>query len=719
MRFFISTILLSLFLSVSAFRPTDGGDFDFSPSDDEATHYPAMILVEDGEDVDEVIASLQEEGVTVLRHRGNIILSFIPVEKEQSLARKRTVGRIDRSTPRFNQPTMNEARLFNNANLINMGYNLPQAYTGKGVVVGICDTGFDARHVNFRTIDGSECRIRQVTHYTELKGRRDIYTTPEDIYNWETDTDRGWHATHVAGIAAGAFGAFTDSLYYSLAPDADIVFSGSQLSDVGLLAGVEDIIDYAKEVGKPAVINLSMGNYLGPHDGSSLFARYLDMCADDAIICLSAGNEGRAVQAKSMSYDFTEAKPQLRVLANDWGGTNYSGEVEMWSPDASPFAFTFYWHHDTSTAKNLDIYPSLMLSPEELEQKLIKEWSISLDSLRADYDVALDSLFNEGYVTVKYGISPLNGHYFVNLQFELQTDRCMPNVTWAEYWTGLRLDGTPGQHVDIFCSGGSILRQERGNPLPDNNINFSDLATGFRTISVGMMNIRAMSSTAAPGSGQALGDVNQSSSYGTLPDGRKMPITVAPGYYIISSISSASLRRNPDDLQYTDWNTVYNDSTYYWIGTDGTSMACPFVVGAIATWLQAYPELSSEEAQEIILATNQTSGYPNPDDPRHGRGWFNAYEGMKRVVELVGTLKAPSIEVADVTLRYLNGQLLVGNPSAAPLRVDIVTPSGILAETSTHSGSHINIPLSHLTPGLYLVRVTPPSGPSQTLKILL
>lgn len=59
----------------------------------------------------------------------------------------------------------------------------------------------------------------------------------------------------MAGNGAG-------SPYVGIARDADIVVSTSTLTDVGLLAGVEDIIDYAKEVGKPCVINLSMGNYI-------------------------------------------------------------------------------------------------------------------------------------------------------------------------------------------------------------------------------------------------------------------------------------------------------------------------------------------------------------------------------------------------------------------------------------------------------------------------
>ena len=162
-------------------------------------------------------------------------------------------------------------------------------------MAGFCDVGFDPLHPTFLDKNGVS-RVKRITQYIENKGLRIVVEGDEAYEEWGTDDSDNYHATHVGGIMAGN-GA--GSPYVGIARDADIVVSTSTLTDVGLLAGVEDIIDYAKEVGKPCVINLSMGNYIGAHDGTSLFSQYLDMCAEDAIIVLSSGNEGIQTQRKA------------------------------------------------------------------------------------------------------------------------------------------------------------------------------------------------------------------------------------------------------------------------------------------------------------------------------------------------------------------------------------------------------------------------------------
>lgn len=710
MKKYILLLIYSIFISITinAKTPTAGGDEDFEPSE-EATHIPAMIQVVD-EDIDDAIADLTEKGVIVLRHRGNILLTFIPVGQEQNLRCTRGSRNIEISKPRKLEPTLNQARNFNNANYIAEGLFLPQPYDGKGVVVGVCDIGIDTRHPTFLSVDQTECRIRRAVHYQELQGLRTVYSTPEEIYEWETDNPDDWHATHVTGIAAGAHKA---SGYYSLAPGADIVFTGSQLSDVGLLAGVEDIIEYAKEVDKPAVINLSMGNYVGPHDGSSLFTQYLDLCANDAIICLSSGNEGRGNEPKSMSYDFTESKKELRVLPNDWGGTDYTGEAEIWSKDSTPFNLALYWNCNSGYDKRLDCY-NFLETPEEG----LTEWRISTDPEDPDYDEVFASHFKDSYLQIVMGISPLNGRYYANMEFELKSDELHGSQAWAEYWPGIWIKGEPGTHVDIYCAGGSFLRQERNFPAPDNNQNVSDLATGFRTISVGMMNNTAQKEDALPGSGYAKGDVHIASSYGTTIDGRVFPLTVAPGADIISSMSSAYLKKYPEDVIYMTDESEYDGSTVYWLATNGTSMSCPFVVSAIATWLQAYPQLTVEDAQAIIVKTNRTYGYPSPDDPRHGQGWFNAYNGLQEVVNLAAT-NVGIIDFPEVTVRVEGTLLLIGNPEGSGIMVDIFNPAGLHIDRREFHETLGSISLGSLPPGLYLINIITASGYKTTHKVII
>lgn len=687
------------------------GDSDFE-TDDEMTHIPAMILVDEG-DVDETIAGLEDEGVIILRHRANILLALIPVDWTPGGTRSSDgAGNIRISKTRSHKPAMDVARSFNNADFIAQGRGLPQPYTGKGVVVGICDIGMDSRHPNFLDSELKECRIRKVVQYTELKGLREEFNTPQEIYDWHTDTSEEWHATHVAGIAAGAY---KDSGFYSLAPDADIVFTASQLSDVGLLAGVEDIIEYANEVGKPAVINLSMGNYVGPHDGSSLFTRYLDLCAEDAIICISSGNTGDGGSPCSMSVDFTADAPVMKVGPNDWGGKDYTGEVELWSRDSTPFKFTFYWANNTSDANDIDIYPTLLAADGDEVT-----WRISADPSDPDFDSTFAEYFYEGYVTATSGVSYLNGRYCTRLEFSLKSDYLHPGAAWAEFWASMKIEGEPGSHVDIFCGGGSFLRKAKSYRAPDNSQCVSDLATGFKTISVGMTINKDMDtseSNLVPGKGYLHGEVGYLSSYGTLIDGRVLPLTCAPGGNVVSSQSSAFLDAHSDQTAYNRGSASYDGKTYYWASNTGTSMSCPYAVGTIATWLQAYPSLTSEEAQNIVLNTNKTDN-PYPENPRHGRGWLNPYKGLLDVLSL-SALHVTAVDSPSAILRLTGRELQIANPSDRQLQLTVYNAAGMAVESSAVTGNLVSYPLHHLSGGVYIISVSDSERFAQTLKVVL
>ena len=91
----------------------------------------------------------------------------------------------------------------------------------------------------------------------------DLQSSPSFTYWWSVGED-DWD--HTAGIAAG--GGYTTP-YMGVAPESDIVLVGTNLYTKGILDGIAFIIDYAKSVNKPCVINLSLGSKLGPKDGTS------------------------------------------------------------------------------------------------------------------------------------------------------------------------------------------------------------------------------------------------------------------------------------------------------------------------------------------------------------------------------------------------------------------------------------------------------------------
>lgn len=133
-------------------------------------------------------------------------------------------------------------------------YRLPQAYTGKGVVVGVQDIGFDLTHPNFFSKDMSRYRIKamwdQLSHDTiasTLVVGRD-YVGEDALLGVGCPLDglTQTHGTHTAGIAAGsgAEGNGVVSPYQGMAPDADIVMVANATSNNAALIDSADYYKY-------------------------------------------------------------------------------------------------------------------------------------------------------------------------------------------------------------------------------------------------------------------------------------------------------------------------------------------------------------------------------------------------------------------------------------------------------------------------------------------
>ena len=77
-----------------------------------------------------------------------------------------------------------------------------------------------------------------------------------------------------------------------MAPESDLVLcgagEGNGLTDDAILNSAKYIANYAKSVGKPCVISISLGSETGPHDGKSYISLGYDQIAEQygAIICL-------------------------------------------------------------------------------------------------------------------------------------------------------------------------------------------------------------------------------------------------------------------------------------------------------------------------------------------------------------------------------------------------------------------------------------------------
>jgi subtilisin family serine protease len=182
---------------------------------------------------------------------------------------------------------------------------LPRGYTGKDVIVGVVDAGLDHNHPDFIKASGEKRLLRYWDH-----GVTSPTQTPQPFnYGqiwYKNDIDNGTitsiettvgHGSTVTGIAVGNGNA--NGTNKGFAPEADIIVVRSNFNLPNWTLTIADACSYifavADSLGKPAVVNLSLGTYLGSHDGtdpaSVLMGGLLDAKPGRIIVC-AAGNGG-------------------------------------------------------------------------------------------------------------------------------------------------------------------------------------------------------------------------------------------------------------------------------------------------------------------------------------------------------------------------------------------------------------------------------------------
>ena len=196
------------------------------------------------------------------------------------------------------------ARFFHFVDPVLNGTNgLQQSYTGKDVIIGVIDTGVDFNHPDLQNANGST-RVLRYWDHTVTTGPAPMpynYGTVWDSASINNGTctslDNHSHGTTVVGQAAG--NAFANGTQKGVAPEADIIMVESNFNAANWTLTIADACDYifkvADSLGKPAIINLSLGTYLGSHDGNDPASIAIENMLDaknGRVVVAAAGNSG-------------------------------------------------------------------------------------------------------------------------------------------------------------------------------------------------------------------------------------------------------------------------------------------------------------------------------------------------------------------------------------------------------------------------------------------
>lgn len=654
------------------------------------------------------LATLEAYGVQFQGHTEKELLSaLIPIQQINILLQNpniRHLGIIEKAST-----SLDEARKSTWVHWVHNGYQLERSYQGEGVIMGFIDSGFDYTHPSFYDSTGYlGYRVLRVweqgvngtppsgyTYGRELKDPQEILSSGADYYNRS-------HGTHVSGIAAGSGGGETKK-YVGVAPKANLVLVSTNFSIAGIGDGLTYILDYAASLGKPCVVNLSLGSRYGPRDGSSAFDQFCDEALGvGKILVGSAGNQGRDNRYLGKSFTnqdtvlFTllknkevEQPNEISGLFNIWGtpGSNYrvavslwnnkTKTVEAWTPNVYSFQNgNFSYYLDPNQPGASFCFVNFSVAQNTLNNK--PEMIISVDN-------AVQSDPNR-YVMIE--VFGKNNH--------------------VDMWV------LSSQQRTVFFNGDNSAPFMNGS----NNITIDEVSgTGKSIISVGAYSSKNEWKSFNGSQENAffstpIGAIAPFSSKGPTTDGRVKPDVSAPGNVVVSATSSYD-----NNYQYNSNNVVYgieDGFAGYWYSVmQGTSMAAPMVSGIIALWLEANPLLSPTEIREFLKATAYKDGYTGyfglEGNSTWGWGKIDAHQGLLQIKnDANNNSNQPDFDIVLFPNPTSENLHLVFSEAAFLQRIEMIDVAGrtvVYMVINQNITGKLEISLSSLPSGFYVVKL--------------
>jgi subtilisin family serine protease len=477
--------------------------------------------------------------------------------------------------------------------------------TGAGVIVGIIDSGLDFRHLDFRNTDGStrllglwdqraagaagaaptgfsyggECTVKMIN---DAIGGADGCT--------QAATSN--HGTHVGSTAAGN-GQQTGNgqaayRFVGMAPKADILAANSLGGGVGSSNAVVDAVAWMKAkasaLGKPLVINLSLGSYFGARDGTSNYEQALSNASGPGVvIAAAAGNEGTDKLVATGQISTGESKS---VTFNWPANLSSSQNVEMWYPGTNEYAVRV-------------IGPNGCEMPDFVPAGSEKSFTLPCGTIGVSSTLA-QANNDDRQILVAFSVDPANPTAFQGQwTYQIRGDKVV----------------TPGTPFSLICgedSGGLLFTSNTANG-PTLGI-LTDTSSATRTIAVAAYNSNSswLTTGGTPNkpSNYNFGPISDLTNFSSRGPRRNCsnlakcpavmkPEITAPGAVIMAALSQDARQPTNDSIE--------ADGKH--VASFGTSMATPHVAGAVALMLQKNPTLTPEQVKQILFQNVQKNTF--------------------------------------------------------------------------------------------------------------
>jgi hypothetical protein len=532
-------------------------------------------------------------------------------------------------------------------------FPFPSAYEGSGIVMGFIDSGVDFNHPDFKDENG-KTRILHIWDQRDNSlnnvpqfgyGRQWDSTSINNLTCLHTEPSNQYgHGTGVVGIGAG--NGLASGNYSGVAPKSDIIVVATNFSASNWTSTVADAVAYifhkADSLGKPCVINTSLGTYSGSHDGRDMAAQIIDSlikAKEGRVVVAAAGNSGD-VGAYHLSYEV----PQDTAFT--WfkfhPSINYFGS---YTPNGAVY-FAVY----ADTADFNQVYFSIGADKTSTNYQLRGEsqYMNVLDMLSGLYNqdannIYLDSINNtDGDLLAKvyYDLSVINDSSAYLLYVVVDADSTQDYLfrfstfgegkfsIWSKNSTGLFGSSPPSDMVDTDLPEVNDFATITKYRLPDSSQSIvSSWVCLPSVITVGNF-VNRTGFTDYNGVFQSFGTTpvgqkHPTSSVGPNRLGDLKPNVIAPGHRLLTTsplnMLAGWVNTNPEVVAPDGLHRTAN----------GTSAAAPVVSGIAALLLERCAQLNYLEVMDMLQQSAKqdvfTSGAPNS---QVGFGKANAYQAM-------------------------------------------------------------------------------------------
>jgi len=486
---------------------------------------------------------------------------------------------------------------------------LQTPFTGKNVIIGYVDQGLDYTHPDFIDENGQT----RVLYYWDHSAPNDPLRTPQpygygqlwrasDIQAGScTSTEESTaHGTTVAGAGSGDGSA--NGTNKGMAPDSKIIIVETDFNLPNWTLTIADACDLifkkADSLGMPAVVNLSLGSYLGSHDGNDPASILMEQLLDEQpgrIIVSAAGNSG--TWGKYHVHGQVDADTSFVWLRNNPSGQlgNNTVYLDVWADGADAT-----WKYALSANLNSGSY-----------QK--RAQTVFRPAVTGAGTVIYDTLYNgtSRIATIELYPEIVNGNFHIEVYFS-HVDSTSYNIGFQttgsgvyDAWSGLPLG--LNSIVSVVPPVG-VLPAIAHYHFPDTlQTIVSSWNCSEKVVTVG--NVR-----------NRLGHVDANGGYYTQPPGsaavHQLSLNSSKGptrHNVIKPDITASgdVALSPGPLWLIN-NPIYNsliDSGGFHVRNGGTSMASPVVAGIAALYLEKCHKGTYQSFKSALSSSAFTDAY--------------------------------------------------------------------------------------------------------------